>query len=232
MVVQVVGVDAGAEDADDIAFLVMRVRLDQGLVRVEGFAALVGCVEVVGDLVLRIAVHGGWVVFVVSEVVEHGKIAGGRVFEVALGESLGDAGSAMGEFGDFGVGFLGWIARAFGGGVGCGDERTLPVFLLEDREEVVLLAGEDFGPEEDEGDGDPEGVPAEVGGVGGAVVGLEGLGEEVDDDPETDEPPGGGHEDLDEDEEPEDLDFAVGEQDEERAGDGGDRSGCADRGVV
>ena len=115
--------------------------------------------------------------------------------------------------------------------MGGGFEGAFAVFVFEDGEEVVGFAGEGLGPEEGEGGGDAEGVAAEVCGVGGAVVWLEGLGEEVDDDPESYEPPGGGHEYLDEDEEPEDFDFGVWEEDEEAAGDGGYGARGADGGV-
>lgn len=142
----------------------------------------------------------------------------------------------MGEFGGFGVFSFGLLAGGFdgerGGRSGGCLEGSFALFVFENREEVVGLAGEDVGPEEDEGDGDAEGVSAEVCGVGGAVLDLEGLGEEVDDDPETDEPPCGGHEDLDDDEEPEDADSGVWEEDQEGAGHGCDGSRGSYCGVI
>ena len=87
-VVEVLGVDAGADDGDDVAFGVVWVVFEEGLVGVEGFFALGCLVEVVGDLVLGVAVHGGVVVFVIAEVLEHGEVSCGGVLEVALGDSL------------------------------------------------------------------------------------------------------------------------------------------------
>ena len=85
-VAQVLGVDTGADDGDDISFVVVGVGDEEGLVGVEGLLSLVGLVEVVGDLVLGVAVHGGGAVVV--EVIDHGEVAVCGGVEVALVEAL------------------------------------------------------------------------------------------------------------------------------------------------